>query len=342
MYKLMTTLILAAGISVLLYGCTDEKSKEACEYAVTMNLDRGNYDAVLASSCTNSMQRGAAYLGKAGFSMQNVINAFSQTGSGGTPQSDLEIYMTYLIGRVDENTFTALDNSRLEYVSIPPGDDFYRDALFNLGVADVVKSLSLLKIMLNTSGSGMITADCDRNSNGRADEVDASGCVFETSAGVACSTANTTLTTDSPAIIISNATNTSQIYPGTYRGLVISVTGTGMNISSCPTSTQYSYLLYQRSPGPPVVWAPAPSTPGPAACLGSDGFAWPCPIIQNDEPIDLVTVFDTSLTSGIAAISSAMTTTGSDVETAVQNIKTDACPSGTCTPADLAGYIQTY
>jgi hypothetical protein len=338
MYKLMTSLLLAASISLPLFGCSDKNSQEACEYAVTMNLDRGNYDAVLASSCTNSMQRGAAYLGQAGFSMKNVINAFSQAGSGGTAQSSLNIYMNYLIGRVDENTFTALDNARTEYGSIPPTADLYNDALFNLGIADAVKSLSLLKIVLNSSGSGMITAACDRNSNTKPDEIDASMCLFETSAGASCSPANTTVTTNSPNIVISNATNTAQIYPGTYRGLVISVTGTGMNISSCPTSTQYSYLLYQKS----ATWEPAPSAGGPAACLGSDGLPWPCPIIRNDQPIDLVTTFDSSLTNGISEISTALTTTVSDVATAVQNIKTDACPSGTCTPADLAGYLQTY
>jgi hypothetical protein len=333
MHRPMASLLLAAGISLFFFGCSDKNSQEACEYAVTMNLDKGAYDAVLASSCTDSMQRGAAYLGKAGFSMTNVINAFSQAGAGASPQSDLRIYMTYLIGRVDENTFTALDNSRMEYGSIPPTADVYKDALFNLGIADVVKSLSLLKVVLNSSGSGMIAADCDRNGNTKPDEIDA---------GVSCSTANTTLTTDSQNILISNATNTAQIYPGTYRGLVISVTGTGMNISACPTSTQYSYLLYQQSAGPPVIWAPAPSAGGSAACLGSDGLPWPCPIIQNNQPIDLVTTFDSSLTNGITEISTAVSTTGSDVETAVQNIKTDACPSGTCTPADLAGYLQTY
>ena len=342
MYKLMAFLLLTASISPLFFGCSDKNSQEACEYAVTMNLDRGNYDAVLASSCTNSMQRGAAYLGKAGFSMTNVINAFSRTGSGGTSQSSLNIYMNYLIGRVDESTFTALDNARTEYGSIPPTAVTYNDALFNLGIADVVKSLSLLKIVLDSSGSGTISTACDRNSNTKPDEIDASMCAFETSAGVSCTTANTTLTTDSSNILISNATNTAQIYPGTYRGLLISVTGTGTNISSCPTSTQYSYLLYQRSAGPPAIWAPAPSAGGPAACLGSDALTWPCPIIQNNQPLDLVTTFDSSLTSGITAISTSLTATMTDLETAVQNIKTDACPSGTCTPADLAGYLQTY
>jgi hypothetical protein len=342
MYKLMASLLLAASISLPFFGCSDKNSKEACQYAVTMNLDRGNYDAVLASSCTDSMQRGAAYLGKAGFSMTNVINAFSRTGSGGSSQSDLKIYMTHLIGRVDESTFTALDNSRMEYGSIPPTADVYKDALFNLGIADVVKSLSLLKIVLDAGGSGTISTACDRNSNTKPDEIDASGCAFETSAGVSCTTANTTLTTDSSNILISNATNTAQIYAGTYRGLVISVTGTGTDISSCPTSTQYSYLLYQQSAGPPAIWAPAPSAGGPTACLGSDGLPWPCPIIQNNQPIDLVTTFDSSLTSGINEINTALTTTVTDVQTAVDNIKTDACPSGTCTPADLAGYLQTY
>jgi hypothetical protein len=256
--------------------------------------------------------------------------------------------MTSLVGRVDESTLAALDNARTEYGSIPPAADAYKDALFNLGIADVFKSLCFLKIVLDASGTGTISTACDRNSNNKPDDVDASICAFETSAGVSCTPAGTTLITDSPDILVSNATNTAVTYPGTYRGLVISVTGSGTNVSSCPTSTQYSYLLNRKSAGPPAVWEPAPSVAGSAACLGSDGLPWPCPIIQNDQPLNLVTSFDSSLTSGITEITTSLqpasgtTTTVTDVQTAVQDIKTDACPSGTCTAADLAGYLLTY
>jgi hypothetical protein len=343
---LMASLLLGASITLLFFGCSNKNSEEACQHAVTMDLDKGNFDAVLASSCTDSMNRGAAYLGKAGFTAKNVINAFSQTGSDGTSQqSNLRIYMTSLIGRVDESSLTALDNAKTEYGTIPPSSIFYKDASFNLGLADVARALSLLKLVLDTDGSGVLSNACDKNNNGKPDELDASECALETSAGSSCTPVNTIVIADSPNILISNPTNTAQLYPGTYRGLVTTVSGTGTIISGCST-TNYTSLLYLKSAGPPAIWAPAPSAPG-SACLGSDGLSWPCPIVRNSQPLDLVTSFDSSLTGAINAISTSLqptsgTTTTTDVQTAIQNIKTDACPTGTCTVTDMAGYIQTY
>ncbi len=84
MNKLFVYVLFAACVSLMFVGCSDKSSPEACLHQVTMDLDSGNYDAVLASSCAGAMQRGAAYFGKGGFDIKDVINRFSEAnGIGG-------------------------------------------------------------------------------------------------------------------------------------------------------------------------------------------------------------------------------------------------------------------
>ena len=60
MNKLTTYALFAAGVSLFFFGCSNKSTNEACLHKTTMDLDKGEYDAVLASSCADAMQKGAA------------------------------------------------------------------------------------------------------------------------------------------------------------------------------------------------------------------------------------------------------------------------------------------
>ncbi len=352
MNKLRMFVLFAAGISVIFFGCSSKSSDEACRHQTTMDLDHGGYDAVISSGCADSMQKGAAYFGKAGFSINNVINNFSENGSennnnnnNNTVQSNqtttnnpLASYMNDLVKKVDSNSLSSLDSAKTEYDGVLKTSDSYRDAQFYISLVDAVKSLSLLKIILDGDGNGLMSKNCDMNSNNKPDEVDAISCGFYTAANQSCNTiANTNVSLDHSGLTLTDNTGT---YGFTFRGLVITVSGSGAS-ADCPKPNEYMQLLHSLT-----VVATVPGTP---ACHGSDGRTWPCPIIQNGQPLDLVTTIDASLTSAVSSMNTALqpisgtTVTQSDVQTSLNDIKKEACPStGGCTSADIANYLQTY
>jgi hypothetical protein len=326
------------GMIALFFGCSGKNSDEACVHQVTMDLDQGNYDGVLASSCAGSIQRGAAYFGRAGIDITDVINRFGETSDGnGQTASDFNIYMTTLVGKVTEDSLADMDSSRAEYNSVSATSDSYKDAQFYVGLVDAVKGLSLLKIVLDADGDGSLETACDKNANNKPDEIDATGCALRTSAGSAC-TGNAGIVLDQPDITFNGR-------PGTYRGLIIQVDGAGANIAGCPGPNQYKELLYWQTDAATPFWAAVTTASGAASCPGSDGREWPCPLIKNGRPLDLVSTIDGSLNGAVSSMDNALSseaTTTNDVQQAIQDIKTQACPNTTCTSSDIANYLQTY
>lgn len=342
-------LLLCALALFFAVGCgADKNSNEACLYETTMSLDKGNYDAVVASSCADSMQKGAAYFGKAGYDVKDVINRFSEASNSTNTTNDLNTYMNALTGKVTENTLTNLDLAKNDYCAYIGGaiDPFtaqcantnqgvpnYQDAQFYISLVDAVKSVSLIKIVADSTGLGSLTLDCDKNNNSVPDDLDATACALQTSTGALCSTGVTTAADVSP---LTFATKT-----GTYRGLDITVTGTGPTTLSCPAD--YKKLLFQQGSG----WAAAvTSNPADGMCtdtsLNKSG-QWPCPIEQGGVPLDLVSALDQSITSAISSMGQALPAgTAADVQQSITDIKTEACPTGTCTSSDLANYLQTF
>src|SRR5574340_483492 len=136
---------LAAMTVLVMASCSDKNSQEACKYDTSMALDKGNYDAVLASPCADVLQLGAANFGKAGFSATDVINRFvdAKNNTG----SDFRLYMSQMIGTVSDATLGYLDSSHNAYVSVPGTDSQYRNAQFSLSLVDAIRGLSLLKFI---------------------------------------------------------------------------------------------------------------------------------------------------------------------------------------------------
>lgn len=325
-------LLLSALALLLAVGCgADKNSNEACLYETTMSLDKGNYDAVLASSCADSMQKGAAYFGKAGYDVKDVINRFSEAK---TTTNDLDTYMNALTGKVTENTLTNIDSAKTEYSTIPSTSTQYKDAKFYISLVDAVKSLSLIKIVADSTGLGTLSS-CDINSNTVPDDADASSCALLVSAGQSCTTAKATYVATGD---LSIADQTGAVKAGTYKGLTITATGTAT--SSC--TGVYKKLLYKDSANPLYGYSVATTTSD--SCTATDGTNWPCPIVQNGQPLDLVTAVDQSITSAISSMGQALPagTTTTDVQQSITDIKTQACGTDqTCTSADIANYLQT-
>lgn len=342
MNKLFVYVLFAACVSLMFFGCSDKSSDEACLHQVTMDLDSGNYDAVLASSCADTMQKGAAYFGKAGYDAKDVVDRFIDANGTSNAQSDFNIYMTSLVGQASDTTLSYLDSAHAKYDGIPATAENYKDAQFYMSLVDVIKSLSLMKLVIDVSGTGILNTACDANSNGNADEVDASSCVLLVSAGQACGT-GVTVTGDVPNIGIQGKS-------GTYRGVTITVSGSG-NTSTCPPSNQYKKLLYLQNTN----WFAVTTTAQSCQETSPDNTrSWPCPVESGGQPLDLVTTIDTTLNDSINSLSTSLTTTtATDVQQSINDIKSQNCctspevwnpnnpASCTCSSSELATYLQT-
>ena len=328
----------------------NKSSDVACEYETTQNLDNGSWDAVLNSSCADSMQKGAAYFGKAGFDINDVINRFSESGSEKETE-DLNVFMNKLVGKVSEESLTNLGSAKTAYTeyinSADPASNSYKDAQFYVGLVDATTSLSYLKTIIDATGLGSI-GSCDINNNTAPDEADAAACALiasynlNYSANEICDGSTYTLTSD---LTMTNI-DTNRIYTGTYKEVTVTIAGT-------PTSeclNDYTKLLVRDSVDPSKYWA---ATSGAGNCQDQNSVPRLCPLEVNNNPVSLVQALDTSLTSAMDSISAALPgTTTTEVQSSINDIKKEYCctESGEsqdspaaciCSELEVSDYIQT-
>jgi hypothetical protein len=239
--------------------------------------------------------------------------------------------MSVLTRKVTPQTIAFLDDSQAKYLSIPPSSDLYKAAQFDLSIVLAVKSMSLLKSVIDSAGLGTLSS-CDVNANGVPDEADATTCVL-----LASGSANPITGSLLVSGMTATWTATGDLFftgiTGTYRGLTVSV---GSPVGPC--AGNYQKLLYQNpSDGNYYAATTAGSCP---TSLSSD---WPCPVTSQ---IDLVNSVGVSIDGTVTALNTALSgTTSNEVTTAIEDIKKQACGgtlTSTCTAATLADYLQTH
>ncbi len=315
--------LLSCGGDNVFKSIAEKDSQEACRYEVAKNLDSGNWDAVLNSSCADRLQRGAAYFGKAGFDIKDVINRLIDSLD---ESKDLNIYLKALVPKVDEQVLDYLLKAKNEYNSVPNTDPLHKDAQFYLSLVDTAYALSLVKTVIDVSGVGTIS-DCDINNNNVPDEADATSCALLVSGS-----SNPTAGSCSPIPSANyNATSSDITFPGKdglYRGLEITLTGSS---GTCPT--KYKKLLYKGNDGNYYV----ATTSG--ECTASDNNNWPCPIVQT---LDFVGAIDQSLDSAVNYLNTVFPGLKIDVVDAINEIRQNACGNNQCTAQEIADYIQNY
>jgi len=308
-------LITGCGSNMMEFAA-DDSSDEACQYEVTQNLNDGNWDDVTGESCATAMQKGAAYFGAAGYDIADIIARMNEANDS-VSDNDTDTYLNDLVGIVTRSTLDNINNAILQYSLVPAGPnkadaDFYRDVFLK-----PVKSLANLKMIMDSNGNGL-DSSCDKNNNGKADEIDAASCAFEYAALASC--ADTDVTPTPPVAVTLPAT-----YSGTYTGLEITITGAGADCAS----NKYYKLLYDTN-SKVALTTSEDCTDG--------GKPWNCPYEENNAAVDSVAVLDQALTDADLALIGAL---GSTAEDAIEELRNDACGGDTCTSAEIAAYLLT-
>jgi len=313
-------------LALLMSGCGDnlfssiaaDDSNEACLFETSNNLDKGSYDSVLSSSCADSLQMGAAYLGKAGFDVKDVIIGLNDSQESDTA---LDEYLRTVIPEVNEDSLTYLDLSAAEYSKVAASEDSYEDAQLYFAIVKAIRSLSLIELLIDID-------DCDINGNNIPDDVDAAACSLFIVAGQPCDNSVVSLPVDEIPDM------SMQGKSGTYKGVTITMNGTAAG--SCPET--YKQIQYKISGS---TYGAATVTSG--TCLEASpvsGREWPCPLETGGGALDLIEAFDQALTDGIEALDNSFTT-DNDLTDSIEDIKIEACGlDGVCTSDDIAEYLN--
>ena len=319
-------------VAIALAGCgnnafdsgTDESSTEACEYAVSKALDEGCYDQVLDSSCAHAMDQAAAYVGKAGYDVIDVLGSMINANRSGSGDS-INVYMKDLVGSVSKDSLGNLYKARNAYDLIPATDPHYDDARFNNVV--LVNSLVAISNIKGVMGGTTIpdTATCDRNNNGTPDKADAAGCAFYIAAGFGDCTAQDAAF----SAPVANIQFTD--LAATYTGYIITIDDNGGPASAPDCLATEKKLL---SGG--VVAATTSDT-----CTDLGGNDWPCPFEDANAPVDVIIVFQETLESSGDLLDTMFGPDNVEVSEAVDELLLDACGAdGTCTSQEIADYLQ--
>lgn len=355
MKRVLLVALLAAAVAALSASCaSDKKSAEACRHQVSMDLDKGLYDNVLASSCSDSMQLGAAYFGKAGFDITSVLNKFidMQSTAAGT-QGAFSSYLTSFFSTtaVTQDAQNAYIQKAIScYQTIPLYDtsgtvtaNQYLDAQFNLALVQSVNGLAMMRNVVDSLGIGSFS--CDDNGNSVPDGADAGACAINVSLWLNGDRADTNCSNDSSVRMlytgVSDITLVSQpTSTWTFGGITISVIPTVASSAGC--SSEYKKLYY-KSNGQYLL----ATTLSDASCSWSDGNPWPCPSLDaNGKPVDLVEAVGDALMNVTAALSTSLTGSQQDVVKSMNDLVSNACGTATpggqtsCDTQTLSTYIQ--
>lgn len=323
------------GISFFVISCggsgnvfeplADKNSNESCKVEVSQNLDKGNYDAVISSSCASDFDKGAAYLGKAGFDIKNVVDRLIDGNKQGGDAIDL--YVKALVPQVKPETLDYLDMAEFYYSKIQNSD-----GKFYTSITQSLKSLTLIKSVITSSGTGQdgdLNKECDLNNNGTPDDVDATACALELagngSISGTCSVSGITVS-DKGDINIGGQN---------YRGVHFEF---NVSVPSCPST--YKKVYYKADDGNYYL----ATTSG--ECKDDNGETWPCPV-KSENNKDFVDVLDKNVESMVSNIQSAITNQKSDIKESIEKIRDeiksscyDSLNYKQCISQQIANYIK--
>ncbi len=299
-------------------GLADKNSYEACRFEVSQNLDKGNYDAVLSSSCANPLDKGAAYFGKAGFDIKDVIDRLiEQQGSSDTADT----YIKALVPEMNPDKYGFLDSAVAEYSKLSNNDD----AKFYLSLVSAMKALSTMKSVI-----GEIKTECDLNNNDKPDDVDATVCMFERVSNNNSVSPNSTGTCSAAGIPYSTSTalTFSTDTTTTYLGIVFTFSG-----SQEGCLNQYKKLYYKTSTG---TYQPA-TTVGECEPIGVNE-KWPCPYAQKK---DLVENIQENLDQAVNLITELLGNKNPDLKKSIEELRQEVCGTdGVCSTDEIKNYIN--
>ena len=343
-------------------GCGDDTTDDACAYAVQQNLDEGNFDLVIASLENNETCNGqltqtdawlnlaAAYMGKSGLTMGNLLGAVTDSNSS----SAMSSFMTSFATSATAEGLANMDYAKSIYSYISSSADCNTtqtgakaEACLYSGMVTLTEAVGSLSAILGSETLTLLSTTVvndspdDVNQNNTADGIDVTACAISDAAladGVCSAPANVNFA--SVAAVTFSKTGFSADY--TPRTFTVIATGTQSN-------TDYVKLMDLTAAIKSPVTTNGLCRSDFSSCSTVDvaGGCYPCPVV-----IDGVATTSTtgllSIINGsdLDALSSFLpvddTNTAADITQDLKDsIRGTTGDSSAITEAELATFLQS-
>ncbi|WP_457624624.1 hypothetical protein [Persephonella sp.] len=336
-------------------GLSDDSSSEACVYDVVNALDDGNYDYViqkLSSDITCSggftvdegkMNLAAAYVGKAGFSIPDLVNDILKT------QTDID-FNNYQYDKFIEVLSTKANISNIQMLhqasslyreiiadcNVQDLTDIQKDACFYRGLVEAAKSSVSLAYSLENVIAWLNPEACeDLNNNSIGDNGDMEACALEYAINDSCTIPGVSLT-QLGFVTFEDGT--------TYESIKLVVSSSS---PECSNNESYK-LIYRDQLYGTVVLTEGYCNVNREPCDNPDGITCvPCPAKDvNGNPYTIEETVLNAIESAANLITEVVGNTNTDVKDAVDDFRSEVCAAAdndptTCTTEDLVQYLTS-
>jgi len=336
-------------------GLSDDSTSEACTYDVVKALDERNYDYViqkLSSDITcgggftveeGKMNLAAAHVGKAGFSISDIVNDILKTQTDITfDDYQYEEFIEVLSTRASVSNIHLLKQASSLYGEIvvdcdkPDLTDIQKDACFYRGLVETAKSSVSLAYTLENINTWLNPGVCDDlNNNGIGDNGDIEACALEYAVNNSCTV---------PGVSLNSFGNITFADGTTYESVKLTVNS---QTPECDDKEAYR-LIYRTQSYQTVALTEGYCNINNEPCDNPDGITClPCPV--KDENGNVYTIEETVLEAIEGAadlITQVVGDTNADIKEAIDDFKKELCGAAdsdpaTCTTEDLVQYLLT-
>lgn len=226
------------GLTLLLTGCGNSDEAASCRFDVQLNLDSGNFEAVIAeltnpsSACYDAyngdewqIDLGAAYMGRAGLGTSDIIGLIGV--EDGTGNSTLETFIDSVIKKQTSTALPDLKSASSSYTTALGVADCaspltltnsQKDICLYRGLADTMLTSTTISYLLDDIST--LFDDTDTLAQAAAqEEMDASMCaLIFSNDGSTCAEASTVVPTDVTFTYEDNSTRD-------FRDIAVTING---------------------------------------------------------------------------------------------------------------------
>lgn len=341
-------------------GCGDDTTDDSCAYAVQQNLDEGNFDLVIASLENNQTCGGelsqedawlnlaAAYMGKSGLTMGNLLGAVTDSNSSDAMTS----FMTSFATSATAEGLANMDYAKEIYAYISSSADCNTtqtgakaEACLYTGMVTLTEAVGSLSAILGSETLQLLSATTlantdDVNGNGKADGLDVTVCAIS-DANSSVSPCSTDASISFTSIADINFTKTP--FSALYTVRTFTVSGTGQD------DINFTKLIDVDAVIPSPVTTSGYCKTDFTACptLNVAGGCYPCPVVINSAATTSTTGLLSIINgSNLDALSSFLpaddnNTAANITQDLKDSIRGTTGDANDITEAELAAFLQS-
>ncbi len=179
-------LFVVTGCGNIFEFLSDKDSSDAKDYAVSQNLDKGEYQEVVDDPAASPLDKAAAHLGLAGLDFTTIIEHMMEATEEGE-ENDLQIYFDELLppSTLENKNHILKAINQLNPEEVGTGEwlseikDADVDTNFLYAIALVMNAILDYKNLVDGGGQGLLNELGDSDNSGTLDAVEAGECVLE-------------------------------------------------------------------------------------------------------------------------------------------------------------------